>query len=253
MAIVLAPSALKNSEDLNLSHLRFKVALQSAIRNFRSRDIMGKKQMGTNDGNPAASAADRSTPGQHHSRIVRLVLMLLRPIRRALVGHIETQINEFQTSESELLINVHLKLDELHIKLDEARTKLDEACSRLDIKDQVTEALRRIEEIGLRVRGPIQVDESTFSLRTYDGFVFVPRTDTNLLLLLLDAGPQGLEPGTRTILTKLLAPGMTFVDVGAHIGLLTLAGARAVENTGKGLRSGADTAAGSNYSIALLS
>ena len=90
-----------------------------------------------------------------------------------------------------------------------------------------------MDEIGLRIRGPIQVDESTFSLRTYDGFVFVPRTDTLLLLLLLDAGPQGLEPGTRTILMKLLAPGMTFIDVGAHIGLLTLAGARAVQNNGK--------------------
>ena len=31
----------------------------------------------------------------------------------------------------------------------------------------------------------------------------------------------------------MLGPGMTFVDVGAHIGLLTLAGARSVGNTGE--------------------
>ena len=70
-------------------------------------------------------------------------------------------------------------------------------------------------------------------MRTADGFVLVPRSDTTLLLMLCDAGPQGLEPGTRRLLTRLLVPGMTFVDVGAHIGLLTLAGARAVGPQGR--------------------
>jgi FkbM family methyltransferase len=79
----------------------------------------------------------------------------------------------------------------------------------------------------------LPIDDATFALRTYDGFVLIPRQDPLLLLMLLDAGPQGLEPGTRRVLSKLLAPGMTFVDVGAHVGLLTLAGARAVGPSGK--------------------
>ena len=191
----------------------------------------------TTEGNAAPSAVDRPKAGRHRSPFARLVLSLLRPVRRALVGHIEGQISEFQTDQSQLLINVHLKLDEAHIKLDEARIRIDETCSRLEalekLSDRVNQLSQHMDEIGLRIRGPIQVDESTFSLRTYDGFVFVPRADTLLLLLLLDAGPQGLEPGTRAILTKLLAPGMTFIDVGAHVGLLTLAGARAVGNIGK--------------------
>ena len=210
--------------------------------------------MDTNAGNAAPSAVDRPIAGRRRNRFVRLVLSLLRPVRGLLVGHIEAQIHDVHLkldnhsellihvhpkldNQSELLINVHLKLDEAHIKLDEARIRLDETCSRVealeDVRGRVDQLSRHMDEIGLRIRGPIQVDESTFSLRTYDGFVFVPRTDTLLLLLLLDAGPQGLEPGTRTILTKLLAPGMTFIDVGAHVGLLTLAGARAVENAGK--------------------
>ena len=73
-------------------------------------------------------------------------------------------------------------------------------------------------------------------MRTYDGFVFIPRSDHLLLLNLLDAVPPGLEPGTRRVLMKMLGPGMTFVDVGAHIGLLTLAGARSVGNTGGSIR-----------------
>jgi len=87
----------------------------------------------------------------------------------------------------------------------------------------------RLEELSLRLRTPIEVDDSTVAVRTADGFVLVPRSDTTLLLMLCDAGPQGLEPGTR----RLLVSGMTFVDVGAHIGLLTLAGARAVGPRGR--------------------
>ena len=91
----------------------------------------------------------------------------------------------------------------------------------------------RLEELSLRVRTPIEVDDSTVAVRTADGFVLVPRSDTTLLLMLCDAGPQGLEPGTRRLLTRLLVSGMMFVDVGAHIGLLTLAGARAVGPQGR--------------------
>jgi FkbM family methyltransferase len=91
----------------------------------------------------------------------------------------------------------------------------------------------KVDDLGLRSRGVVPIDVNTVVMRTYDGFVFVPRSDDLLLLMLLDAGPGGLEPGTRRILTKFLSPGMTFVDVGAHIGLLTLAGARAVGPTGK--------------------
>ena len=91
----------------------------------------------------------------------------------------------------------------------------------------------RVQDVAFRTRGAILVDDFTFALRTLDGFVLVPRQDTLLLLMLLDAGPEGLEPGTRRVLTRLLVPGTTFVDVGAHIGLLTLAGARAVGASGK--------------------
>ena len=91
----------------------------------------------------------------------------------------------------------------------------------------------RLEELSLRVRTPIEVDDSTVAVRTVDGFVLVPRSDTTLLLMLCDAGPQGLEPGTRRLLQRLLVSGMMFVDIGAHIGLLTLAGARAVGPQGR--------------------
>jgi FkbM family methyltransferase len=78
----------------------------------------------------------------------------------------------------------------------------------------------------LRARTPIEVDDSILAVRTADGFVFVPRSDTMLLLVLYDTGPRGLEPGARRLLIRLLAPGMIFVE-------LTLAGARAVGPHGR--------------------
>jgi FkbM family methyltransferase len=101
------------------------------------------------------------------------------------------------------------------------------------VQDGAQDVAVRVQDVAFRTRGAILVDDSTFALRTLDGFVLVPRQDTLLLLMLLDAGPEGLEPGTRRVLTRLLGPGTTFVDVGAHIGLLTLAGARAVGASGK--------------------
>ena len=104
---------------------------------------------------------------------------------------------------------------------------------RADLATRIDAVETRVEELSLRVRTPIEVDNSTVAVRTADGFVLVPRSDTTLLLMLCDAGPQGLEPGTRRLLTRLLVSGMMFVDVGAHIGLLTLAGARAVGPQGR--------------------
>ena len=102
-----------------------------------------------------------------------------------------------------------------------------------DVALRVQDVALRVQDVAFRTRSAILVDDFTFALRTLDGFVLVPRQDTLLLLMLLDAGPEGLEPGTRRILSKLLVAGATFVDVGAHIGLLTLAGARAVGASGK--------------------
>jgi FkbM family methyltransferase len=153
--------------------------------------------------------------------IVRFLLRPLKPIirpvarygRRYLVGDIEASLHVLRAQMLSLSRNQSRQLQNALELVQSLHTKAD--------------------DLGLRSRGLVQIDASTFALRTYDGFVFIPRADNLLLLMLLDAGPAGLEPGTRRILTKLLQPGMTFVDIGAHIGLLTLAGARAVGRTGK--------------------
>jgi FkbM family methyltransferase len=159
---------------------------------------------------------------------------LARVGRRALVGRIEAELQAFHTKADYLLVALHQKNDATHRKLDTLVERLVTLEQRLEAQAQSSQLLlSKVDDVSLRVRSPIRIDETTFALRTLDGFAFVPNSDSLLLLLLLDAGPQGLEPGTRAVLIKLLAPGMTFVDVGAHIGLLTLAGARIVGPTGR--------------------
>ncbi len=59
-----------------------------------------------------------------------------------------------------------------------------------------------------------------------DGYLLVPAEDGRLVAA-MRAAPV-LEPGTRRVLTALLRPGMTCLEIGAHIGTLTLPAAFAV-------------------------
>jgi FkbM family methyltransferase len=196
-----------------VTRIRFDIAIRNAIRDKQhgERRIMSV-------GNELF--AQQPLPKQRAHAAKRGILFLLRPlkplaqhIRQFLVGQMEANIEALR-------------------ELIQSRTQ--ELSTQLSREAEVMQLIHaKVEDIGLRSRGVVAVDDATFALRTYDGFVFVPRQDTLLLLMVLDAGPQGLEPGTRRVLNKILGPGMTFVDVGAHVGLLTLAGARAVGPSGK--------------------
>jgi FkbM family methyltransferase len=193
-------------------------------------------------------------------RAIRLLLAPLKPaaryVRQFLVGHLQATLEALRAHNTLLsneMQNVQIRQANLEALVQDRTQKIEKLVQdriqkieelfegrTQDASTQLTHALEllqmlhaRVEEVGLRSRGALAIDDATFALRTLDGFVLIPRQDTTLLLMLLDAGPEGLEPGTRRVLSKLLRPGMTFVDVGAHVGLLTLAGARAVGPSGK--------------------
>lgn len=63
------------------------------------------------------------------------------------------------------------------------------------------------------------------------GMVLVPADD--IAVVACFAGGGDLEPGTRIFLSRALQPGNTFVDVGANLGIMTLAAAKAVGGKGK--------------------
>ena len=65
------------------------------------------------------------------------------------------------------------------------------------------------------------------------GYAMMPRSEPTFTLMLANAPSGGLEAGTRRVLQALIDPGMTVADVGANVGLLTLACARAVGPAGQ--------------------
>jgi len=93
--------------------------------------------------------------------------------------------------------------------------------------------LDRIEQYGhaaaRRVIIPCGLDEVL--LKTEAGYVMCPVSDRSIMACLADTGD--LERGTRLLIQRALRPGDVFVDVGANLGIHTLAAARALQGRGK--------------------
>ncbi|MBV9537904.1 MAG: FkbM family methyltransferase [Acidisphaera sp.] len=73
---------------------------------------------------------------------------------------------------------------------------------------------------------------SDFLVRSPSGWLIVPGEDERLLTAMVETGGV-LERGTTAVVAALLRPGDTIIDVGAHIGTLTLPAARKVGATGR--------------------
>lgn len=117
--------------------------------------------------------------------------------------------------------------------------------SRLDRTDQVlagiearTEMLAgvvgpRFDELEIKIRPLVPYDEHSLAVRLADGYVMAPKDDPVVLTMLADAPSGGFEPGVRQVIRSLVQPGMSVADVGANLGLLTLAAARATGPSGR--------------------
>lgn len=95
--------------------------------------------------------------------------------------------------------------------------------SRLDHIEELSKASAR--------RVAMHADEDMVLVKSEMGYVLCSDSDHAVLAGLLDSGE--LERGTRHLIQRFLKPGDVFVDVGAHLGLLSLAAARAMQGQGK--------------------
>jgi len=91
----------------------------------------------------------------------------------------------------------------------------------------------RFDEIEVKLRPMFPFDTERWAIRVRDGYVLVPQAEPALALMVANATSAGLEAGTRRVMKALIAPGMGVVDVGANIGLLTLAAASAAGPSGR--------------------
>lgn len=204
----------------------------------------------------SASGPDGAMPGMALSKGPlslkrRLFQMVRAPLdlgRRFLTGGLDMKLDV-----------VLKKLDHVTARLDALHPKTDQVLSRADIiarlsgtlqqnsvsqSERTDELIRqlgavhntldtRLHQIDIKVRGPLAYDEATRAVRTVDGYVLVPKAARELYILLADSPAEGLEPGTHRCLKALVDPGMTVVDVGANVGMLSLALARSVGAQGK--------------------
>lgn len=79
-------------------------------------------------------------------------------------------------------------------------------------------------------RVAIPCEPGEILIRTEVGFVLCASSDHALIASLVENGE--LETGTRRLIQRYLKPGDSFVDVGANIGMLALAAARAMHGKG---------------------
>jgi FkbM family methyltransferase len=133
------------------------------------------------------------------SAVVRRVKPKLYPIAAALRRYLTAPVQE--------------EMQALSAKLQrEIRTQVAELAARLDTRMTVA-------------CGPDEV-----LIRSDVGYVLCSPRDYAVVTGLLEGE---LERGTRLLLPKLLGPGDVFIDVGANIGLHTLAAARAMQGVGR--------------------
>jgi FkbM family methyltransferase len=99
----------------------------------------------------------------------------------------------------------------------------DALVPRLDRIEQYSGAAAR--------RVAVNCNDGEVLVRTEVGYVICAANDHSLLSVLIDNGD--LEVGTRLLIQKFLKPGDFFVDVGANVGMHTLAAGRAMQGQGK--------------------
>jgi FkbM family methyltransferase len=100
------------------------------------------------------------------------------------------------------------------------------------IEEELRQTRQRMDEIGQYAgRVAIPVGDWDVLLRTNAGYVLCSATDYLVLASLIDGGD--LERGTRLLIERLVRPGDVVVDVGAHLGLHTLAAGRALRGRGR--------------------
>lgn len=147
-------------------------------------------------------------------------------LRREVRDHVETNLGRFDATQ-QLLASVHAGINEVGARSAAQTGLLD------NLRNDLMPRLDRIEQYGYANARRLFVNcaDNEVLVRTEAGLVMCSNADHAVLACLIDSGE--LERGTRLLIERLLSPGDVFIDVGANLGLHTLAAARAVQASGK--------------------
>lgn len=214
---------------------------------------------------PASPCAGQPTPpeppppvraGVRIERAIRRVFKpLYRPVTRFFTSDIRREMraghdrlsNEIACAAGLLQKESRSHLDRMEEQAVQMRQQLGQILNDLHhlapLRDEVlgqrtliSGQMRQIQEIA-RLAGDCQrrvcvpCGDNQLLIKTRAGFVLCAASDLALVVCLLEGGD--LEPGTRLLIERFLEPGSVFVDVGANIGMHTMAAARAMHREGR--------------------
>jgi len=177
------------------------------------------------------------------SRVARKGMRLTRPFTRPLLSHLRSYFTSDIRQEMLEEFGKIQKLQYQHhqqIVLElqrsastaKAQTRLSQEMFSSQL-EHIRQQLDRIEQYTLTDvnRAAIGSGSDEVLIKTMVGYVLCAAKDYALLACLLQAGE--LEPGTRKVIERLIQPKDVFIDVGANIGLHSIAAARAMSGQGK--------------------
>jgi FkbM family methyltransferase len=189
----------------------------------------------------------------------RAVLARLRPLVLPFLNRIDSRIR-WAIDHS----NVAVRLAEMERKAEKSSARLaariedsfealshsvEATSNRLD--QRMAEHLQALDRANAQWLAPLQASTARLearvdallgrnvialgqdlAIRTTSGYVLAPAEDPAVLVGLIEGGGM-LEPGTTAVLQSLLHSGSVMIDVGGHIGTLTLPAARRTGPTGR--------------------
>jgi FkbM family methyltransferase len=222
-------------EKINIS-----VAFSSGLNRLRSKERSHQQNINfcSND----LHAQNMSLAASFHSRAKNLLRslapMACRPLK-ALVRPIAFRMRRYFTAvvieemqQTLALMNIPNESQTKQIvqKIQVTQTQLENLSSQLN---SLISMVKRTEQYSLanarRVAVPCGQEEVL--VKTDVGYLLCSSKDHVLLSSLVDSGE--LELGTRLLIQRFLKPNDVFVDIGANIGIHTLAAARALQGKGK--------------------
>ena len=192
------------------------------------------------------SPAEDPPPPRHWLRVLgRRGLRLFRPLALPFLNRFEWRVRT-AVDKSLFAAAMERQVEALERQIEALETRLEhEAVSTREQSHKGLAELRLAQEhvtarldglardtISLRQRGAIPLTGGDYLVRSPSGWLVTPGEDERLLMAMIESGGV-LEPGTAAVLMALLRPGDTMVDVGAHIGTMTLPAARAIGPEGR--------------------
>ena len=233
--------------------LRYHIADQHAIERVSadilretqsSRELLRQELLG---GQQQALVAQRQQFEQRvdqmeqrsPERLLHLFEQTMQAQQQALAvqrQQFEQRIDEMEERSPARLL--HLFEQMMHAQQEallEQRQQLEERIAHMEAQQQqaLTARFDRLEDYSYasarRVIIPSGPDR--LLIKTEAGYVVCPSADLAVVALLAESGD--LEPGTRLLIGRLLVPGDVYVDVGANLGLHTLAAGAALQRRGQ--------------------